>query len=78
MALQRNHLLNQLENSDHPTTILHLGDSADHTNIPLINKIRNDECWGYPEFISLSEIEQSTAHKQYLVNDTLYFKIITS
>ena len=75
-------LLNQLEDDDHFIKILHLGDSAtDHANTvqkPESNKIRNDNCLGYSEFISISEIEQSTAHKQYLVNDTLYFKISTS
>ena len=74
-------ILNQLEDSDHFIRIIHLGDSVDHANIvkkPDLNEIRNDDCLGYREFISLSGIEQSTAHKQYLVNDTLYFKINAS
>ena len=74
-------LLNQLENSDHFTRVMQLGDSVDHANTvkkPGLDKIRNDECLGYSAFISLSEIERSTARRQYLVNDTLYLKISTS
>ena len=74
-------ILNQLEDSDHFIRSVRLGHSADYANIvqkPELNKIRNDNCLGHPNFISLSEIEQCSAHKQYLVNDILYFKISTS
>ena len=71
-------LLNQLEDSEHFSRSLHLGTSAEHAHLTKrldSNQIRNDSGWGFPEFISLSEVESSTAHKQYLMNDTLYFKI---
>ena len=71
-------LLNQLEDSKHWTKILHLGKSAEHTTEvqkPESDKVRNDTGRGYPEFILLSEVESCTTNKQYLMNDTLYFKI---
>ena len=68
-------LLNQLEDSEHVTKSLYLGKSVDAVRRPESNKIRNDIGYGYPEFISLSELERFTAHKKYLMNDTLYLKI---
>ena len=73
-------LLNQLSDSEHFTIVLHLGTSAKHAEVikkPVSNTIRNDDGWGFPEFASLSEVETSTPYKQYLMNDTLYFKIST-
>ena len=70
-------LLNQLNDSEQHTRVLRLGNSMEHADAvkqPESDKIRN-EGWGYPEFISLSEVENCTVHKQYLMNDTLYFKI---
>ena len=69
-------LLNQLNDSEHRTKVLRLN-SMEHADVvkqPGSDEIRN-KGRGYPEFISLSEVESSTAHKQYLMNDTLYFKI---
>ena len=71
-------LLNQLEDDQHVTCSLHLGHSVEHAKTvkkPKTDRIRNATAWGYPEFISLSEVESSTAHTQYLMNDTLYLKI---
>jgi len=73
-------LLNQLRDSGHCTRTMHLEDSVTQVNVvkkPGSDQIRNSG-WGYPEFISLSAVESSTAHKQYLMNDTLYFKISTT
>ena len=73
-------LLNQLENSEHFTRTLLMGTSAEHANSikkPGSNEVRNRNGWGFPDFIQLSEVETSTPHKQYLMNDTLYFKIST-
>ena len=68
-------LLNQLSDSEHHTIRLHLGNSTEHADavkqpIGIRNMAR-----GYSEFISLSKVENFTAHRQYLMNDTLYFKI---
>ena len=71
-------LLNQLEDDQHVTNSLHLGHSVEQAKTvkkPKTDRIRNDRGWGYPKFISLSEVESSTAHTQYLMNDTLYLKI---
>ena len=68
-------LLNQLEDSQHYTKTVHLGVSAEQAVSIKSDKIRNETGYGYPEFISLSKVESSIAHKQYLMNDTLYFKI---
>ena len=70
-------LLNQLNDSEHCTKVMRLGNSVEHADAikqPESDEIRN-EGRGYSEFISLSEVESCTAHKQYLMNDTLYFKI---
>ena len=74
-------LLNQLKDSEHLTESFQIGTSArsaDIANKPGPNSIRNDSGWGLPEFASLSVVETSTPHKQYLMNDTLYFKINTT
>ena len=55
-----------------------MGNSANTVKKPDSNRIRNEIGYGYPEFISLTEVESSAAHKQYLMNDTLYFKINAS
>ena len=68
-------LLNQLEDTQHFTRSLYMGNSADTVKRPDSDAIRNDIGYGYPEFLSLSEVESSTAHRRYLMNDTLYFKI---
>jgi len=71
-------LLNQLENSDHLTRSIEFLDSEKYREFikkPDPGKTRNDSGWGFSEFISLSEVESSTAYKQYLMNDTLYFMI---
>ena len=71
-------LLNQLEDGHHVTRSLSLGYSAEHVKTvkkPEFNAIRNVTGRGYPKFISLSEVESSTVHTQYLMNDTLYLKI---
>ena len=71
-------LLNQLENGHHITRSFRLvGNSVQHSHVvkkPKSNTIRNDG-WGYSKFFSLSEVECSTTHTQYLVNDTLYLQI---
>ena len=74
-------LLNQIKDSEHITRTLHLVNSAEFPGTvkkPEPNKIRNDTGRGYREFVSLSEVESCTPHKQYLMNDTLYFKISTT
>ena len=71
-------LFNQLDDDQHVTRSLHLGYSVEHADIvqkPEFDAIRNDSGWGFSKFISLSEVESSTAHTQYLMNDTLYLKI---
>ena len=71
-------LLNQLEDGQHVTRNVNLGYSVEHEETvkkPEFDAIRNDRGWGCPKFISLAEVESSTAHTQYLMNDTLYFKI---
>ena len=70
-------LLNQLEDGHHVTRNLSLGNSLQHSHVvkkPKPNTIRNDG-WGRLKFFSLSEVESSTAHTQYLLNDTLYLQI---
>ena len=74
-------LLNQLEDSEHFTKSFHMGTSAEHANSvkrPASNEVRNHNGWGFSNFMPLSEVEAPTPHKQYLMNDTLYFKISTS
>ena len=71
-------LFNQLDDDQHVTRSLHVGYSVEHAEIvkkPEFDAIRNDSGWGFSKFISLSEVESSTAHTQYLMNDTLYLKI---
>ena len=71
-------LLNQLEDSQHVTRSMRLGHCVEHAKAvqkPESDAIRNDDGWGYHEFFSLSKVESSTAHTQYLMNDTLYLKI---
>ena len=56
---------------------IHLETSVNHADTvekSEYDKIRNEAGWGFPKFISLSEVESSTAHKQYLMNVTLYLK----
>ena len=71
-------LLNQLEDSEHLTRSINFSDSEKYTEFckrPNSSETRSDTGWGFAEFISLSEVESTTAHKQYLMNDALYFKI---
>ena len=71
-------LLNQLQDSEHLTRSINYSDSEKYRKFckkPDSSKARSDTGWGFPKFISLSEVEGTTAHKQYLMNDTLYFKI---
>ena len=71
-------LLDQLGDNQHHTRTIHLGISVNHADTvekPESDKIRNEAGWGFPKFISLSKVESSTDHKQYLMNDTLYLKI---
>ena len=71
-------LLNQRADSGHITRKLHYDGSSEPTNAakkPVSDEIRNIAGWGYRNFISVSEVESSTAQRQYLMNDALYFKI---
>ena len=71
-------LLNQLQDSEHQTRIIEFLDSEKYREfIKKIDssKTRSDIGRGFPYFISLSEVESATAHRQYLIDDTLYFKI---
>ena len=71
-------LLNQLQDSEHQTRIIEFLDSEKYREfIKKIDssKTRSDTGRGFPYFISLSEVESATAHRQYLIDDTLYFKI---
>lgn len=38
-------------------------------------QIRNESGWGQAQFVSLSEVVSFSPHKQYLLNDTLYFQV---
>ena len=40
--------------------------------------VRNKKGWGLSQFICLSEVEDFTTTKQYLMNDTLVFKTSVS
>ena len=74
-------LLNQRADSEHITKRLRYNGSAELANTvkkPESDKIRNSAGWGCRNFISVSEVESSTAQRQYLMNDALYFKISTS
>ena len=71
-------LLNQLKDSQHCTRSIKYSDSENYRKFckkPDSSKSRGDTGWGCPQFISLSEVEGTTVHKQYLMNDALYFKI---
>lgn len=42
---------------------------------PSTSSVRNETGWGYDKFISITEADNFTDYKQYLMNDTLYFKV---
>ena len=69
-------ILNQVEDSEHFNIELW---SSHHVVPDAVAKkpvgIRNEKGWGYSQFIWLSEIEDFTATKQYLLNDALFFRI---
>ena len=41
-------------------------------------QIRNESGWGKAQFVALSEVTSFSPHKQYLMNDCLYFKVIAN
>ncbi|XP_065887779.1 TNF receptor-associated factor 4-like [Dysidea avara] len=45
---------------------------------PSTDKIRNDSGWELSTFISRTEIKMCTAHKQYIMNNTIFLRVITN
>ena len=69
-------ILNQVEDSEH--FVKKLWSSHDVVPDAVAKKpvdVRNEKGWGYPQFVRLSEIEDFSATKQYLMNDALFFGI---
>ena len=69
-------ILNQVEDTEHIFKEVW----SYHHDIPdTVTKkpagIRNEKGWGYAQFARLSEIEDFTATRQYLMNDALFFRI---
>ena len=69
-------ILNQIEDSEHFNIELW---SSHHVVPDAVAKkpvgIRNEKGWGYSQFVGLSEMEDFTATKQYLMNDALFIRI---
>ena len=69
-------ILNQVEDREHFDKVLW---SSHHVVPDAVAKkpvdVRNEKGWGYSQFVRLSEIEDFSATKQYLMNDALFFRI---
>jgi len=71
-------LLNQLQDNQHVSKEIWSSNDAKPAEVvrkPLTTHIRNETGWGNDKFISITEAENFTDSKQYLMNDTLYFKV---
>ena len=68
-------LLNQLEDNNHHKYVIHFNHET-----PEYHKNRKEEedykGWGQPKFIPHTDLgHNSSTNTQYLMNDTLYFKV---
>lgn len=70
-------MLNQVENDKHFGQEIWELQSLPYDVIrqPDSYQIRNESGWGKAQFASLSEVMSFSPHKQYLMNDALYFKV---
>jgi len=72
-------ILNQIEDGEHFDRELW---SFHHVVPDKIAKkpfaVRNEDGWGYAQFVQIGEIEKFSATKQYLMSDTLFFRISSS
>ena len=68
-------LLNQLEDNNHYLTFIKFHPDVD-TSQRIVDEERADTGWGFPEYISHSDLGLNTAKNcQYLKDDRLHFKI---
>lgn len=70
-------MLNQVQNDKHYSQEIWELQSLPYDVIrqPDSYQIRNDSGWGKAQFVSLTEVASFSPHKQYLMNDCLYFKV---
>ena len=70
-------MLNQVENDKHHSQEIWELQCLPYDVIrqPESYQIRNESGWGKAQFVSLSEVTSFSPHKQYLMNDSLYFKV---
>ena len=70
-------ILNQVENDKHHSQEIWELQSLpfDVIRQPDSYQIRNESGWGKAQFVSLSDVASFSPHKQYLMNDALYFQV---
>ena len=69
-------LLNQLEDKNHYKQAIHFNDKTPD-EYKCKKKKEDTNGWGFPQFIPHTDLGlNSSTNTQYLMNDTLYFKVI--
>jgi len=74
-------VLNQTKDAEHyQKTCFTTNPSIPESSLakPSADKLRNNSGWGLSTFISHAEINKCTAHKQYIMNNTVFLKVITN
>ena len=67
-------LLNQISDSEHHSKMVKLGEEGGEQQDQVIEDVRGDYGWGYPNYISNEDLQKSPSC-QFLKNDCLFFQI---